>query len=250
MRRRLLRVAALVSLGVGVLLPANAAAKPPGGGGSSVWTCTAGYVALTFDDGPDLSSGNNTPQIVATLTSYGVHATFFEVGENVTARPDLTALVAAAGNPVANHSYDHADLATLTSALVTDELTRTSAAIGAAGVASPTLFRPPYGSTNDVVRADAEALGMTEVLWNVDPRDWNAKSTTSVVSKVMRGVRPGSIVLMHDGWTRYTVAAVPQILQQLRSRGYCPGLIARSPTWDWSLRGFTVVVPDPTGPHP
>ncbi len=213
------------------------------------WTCTAGYAALSFDDGPDPSAANNTQKIVSTLAAFGAHATFFEVGDNVAAHPQLTRAVAAAGDVVGNHSYTHPVLADLDHAQVVDEFTRTSKAISAAGAPAPSLFRPPDGSTSETVRLLAESARMTETQWNVDPRDYEAKSARAIVDSVTRNMRSGSIILLHDGYTRHTTEALPSILRAMQSKGLCPGLIERSTIWNEDQRGYTDVVADAKGPH-
>lgn len=242
-RHRPVGVAGLL---VGALLVGSVGAPPAPAAG---WTCTSGYVALTFDDGPDPSVAQNTPSIVAILSAYGAHATFFEIGENVRARPAVTKAVVDAGHVVGNHSYTHSRLSQLSTAQVADELTRANDAIVVAGAPAPSLFRPPYGATSDAIRAVAESMSMTETLWSVDSRDYAASSSQAIVRSVTRKLKAGDIVLMHDGWSKYTVGALPAILDFMQSKGLCPGLIERSVTWDPALRGYTRVVPDPNGPH-
>ena len=87
---------------------------------------------------------------------------------------------------------------------------------------TPCLFRPPGGAYNSRVVADAKALGMTTVIWNVDPRDWSTPGSGAIYSRVVSAARPGAIVIMHDGGGNRseTVAALPRIIRTLRDRGY------------------------------
>lgn len=177
-------------------------------------------VALTFDDGPWPGA---TRRILAILHRFDVRATFFMVGTQVVANPNIVRNVVAAGHEIADHSYDHPDsFADLADEQVVSEIGDASAALADLGV-SPTSFRPPGGSYDDAVVASARSQGMRTVLWDVDPRDWvSGVPAKVIVSRVLRGVRPGSIVLLHDGGgdARHTIKALPDLIRALRQRGY------------------------------
>ncbi len=87
---------------------------------------------------------------------------------------------------------------------------------------APCLFRPPGGAFDSRVVSDARSLGMSTVIWDVDPRDWSTPGSGAIYSRVVSATRPGSIVLMHDGGGNrsQTVAALPKIVHTLRHRGY------------------------------
>jgi peptidoglycan/xylan/chitin deacetylase (PgdA/CDA1 family) len=176
--------------------------------------------ALTFDDGPDATY---TPQILAVLAAAGVPATFFTVGYEGAARPDLLRAEAAAGDSVEDHTWDHPDLTRLSSPEVASELSSTADVIQQATGVRPSCFRPPYEATNSTVVSIAAGLGLTQTLWNVDPRDWSRPGVSSIVNNVLSNSNGrGVIILMHDGGgdRSQTVAALPQIIAGLRSRGY------------------------------
>lgn len=88
----------------------------------------------------------------------------------------------------------------------------------------PTLFRPPFGETDDQVRADEARIGVLEVLWTVDSQDWNNATVAQIVAAA-HTLQPGGIILMHD-WPPNTIQAVPLIAQDLAARGLCAGKIA------------------------
>ncbi|MEU4198069.1 polysaccharide deacetylase family protein [Kribbella sp. NPDC026611] len=177
------------------------------------------YVVLTFDDGPDLEY---TPKILAILKQYEAKATFFEVGQNVRKHPELTKLVHAAGHSVENHTWTHTDLRTLGAAAFRQEVTSTDQAIRTAIGGTPGCLRPPYGGVNAAVRQRAKALGKDLVVWTVDSRDWTKPGATAIVQRVLKNVRNGSVILMHDGGGNRaeTVAALPTILKSLKAQGY------------------------------
>ncbi|MDF3143218.1 MULTISPECIES: polysaccharide deacetylase family protein [unclassified Streptomyces] len=170
-------------------------------------------IALTFDDGPAVPE---TATLLTYLAQYNARATFFTVGQNVAAHPDLVRAEARAGNEVGNHSWSHPDLTKLTSEQVAYQLNRTSAAIKAATGKAPTLFRPPYGAVNSAVR---RATKLSPVLWTLDTEDWKYPDAAKVAQSVIGKVKRNDVVLMHDIHPT-SVAAVPEIVRTLSARGY------------------------------
>jgi len=174
-------------------------------------------IALTYDDGPS----TYTPGFLRELRKLGVPATFFMIGQQVSANASLLRSMLRDGHMVANHSWNHANLGA-GGAGASTQLRDTSAAIRRATGFTPCLFRPPYGSTGaDLVRR-ANAQGMTSVLWSVDPLDWRMPGTGSIVSTVLSQAGGGGIILSHDGGgpRSQTLAAMPQIVHTLKRRGY------------------------------
>ncbi|MBC9728942.1 polysaccharide deacetylase family protein [Streptomyces sp. TRM68367] len=182
-------------------------------GGDDTDCSRAKCIALTFDDGPAVKE---TAQLLTYLARYRARATFFVVGQNVAAHPDLVRAEARAGCEVGNHSWNHPDLTRLTPAQIRSQLDRTSAAIKAATGRAPTLFRPPYGAVNGTVKA---ATGLSPVLWDVDTEDWKYRDSAKVARSVIDKAKPNDVVLMHDIHAT-SVGAVPQILRTLGARGY------------------------------
>jgi peptidoglycan/xylan/chitin deacetylase (PgdA/CDA1 family) len=181
-----------------------------------------GYVALTYDDGPLPGS---TTALLDALRAGGARATFFVQGNNSQQYPELLTAIDAAGMWVANHSWDHPYLTQVTEQQVRDQLSATQQQVSSTIGRTPTLFRPPYGDTNDTVRAVATDQGLTEVHWTIDTVDWDASTTEdSIVAAVSRAVA-GDIVLMHGPWNPATANAVPRILADLSSRGLGTGMI-------------------------
>lgn len=186
-------------------------------------------IALTFDDGPDPTW---TPKIAAILRAQRVPATFFEVGSLVVRHPELTRMLYRDGFELGNHTFTHADPATLPGWESSMQIAATESAIaGAAGV-RPVLVRPPYSSTPDAVTNRQEQAwariaraGYRIVLSNYDTEDWSRPGVSTIVSNVVSQLpRDGSggIVLMHDagGNRAETVAALPKLIGALRARGY------------------------------
>jgi peptidoglycan/xylan/chitin deacetylase (PgdA/CDA1 family) len=176
-------------------------------------------VALTFDDGPWPDS---TEQILATLKKYKVKATFFVVGNVAEKRPELVKKEMGAGMEVENHSWSHpTSFADLPAKRIRQEIRECRDYLKGLGVTSR-LFRPPGGSYSDRVLRIARKLGARLTLWSVDPRDWADDATAKQISKsVLDAVRPGSIVLLHDGGgdQSATVKALPRIIRGIKSMG-------------------------------
>jgi peptidoglycan-N-acetylglucosamine deacetylase len=173
-------------------------------------------VALTFDDGP----GPRTRAILRMLTAAKMPATFFLIGELVQLHPKIPRLEVQLGMAVGDHTESHPDLTKLTAHAVKQQLSDARDAIEAASGAKVTLFRPPYGARNVHVDAQARALGLLEVLWDVDTRDSERAPADKVAANARRGMRGGSIILMHEDAA--TVQALPSILRSLRRRHLQP----------------------------
>lgn len=190
---------------------------------SGVYGAAPNEVALTFDDGPTPYS---TPAILAELEQTHTPATFMVEGQYVSAWPDLLRREWSDGFAIGIHTWNHPDMPTISPAAQVSQLASTSAAIHAALGASACIWfwRPPYGDTNAQVLRSASSLGLTTVTWDVDPQDWSRPGVNTIVSRVLGQVRPGSIVLMHDGPAQReeTAAALPAILAGLRARGLHP----------------------------
>jgi peptidoglycan/xylan/chitin deacetylase (PgdA/CDA1 family) len=128
----------------------------------------------------------------------------------------VTRRIVAEGHEIGNHTWDHRSLAHMNSRQIRAELTRTADAVQHASGVRPSLIRPPFGATDKLVERTA---GGPLILWSVDTRDWRDRNTRIVYQRAVGEVDPGGIILLHD--TRpTTVAAVPQIIDTLRQRGY------------------------------
>ncbi len=169
-------------------------------------------VALTFDDGP----GPYTKLMLDKLRKHHVAATFFIVGRNVALAPSLPALERRAG-AVGDHTYTHPLLTGLGAGEQESQIARTQEAVEHASRGPVFLFRPPYGAHNAVTDRIARTRGLLEILWNVDSRDSLGASYAQIEQTVIAGLRPGSIILMHENHGQ-TVRAMLAIFAALRRR--------------------------------
>ena len=176
-------------------------------------------VALTFDDGPN---PRYTPRILALLQRYHVKATFFEEGREVEAHPELSRLVAAQGHILGNHTLTHPYLLRQSAKGIRREMAGGERCLEDALHCKTYLFRPPRGQWNPVVFREARREGDHIILWSVGVEHHDARTARSMAARALRLVRPGGILLMHDGGgnRETTVQALPLILEGLRKRGY------------------------------
>ena len=174
-------------------------------------------VALSYDDGPS----NYTPRVLDLLKQHRAHATFFEIGNQMAGRSAIQRRILAEGHSIGNHSWSHPVLSGGGS-LADSQLRSTKAKITSQTGFTPCLFRPPYGAKSPALIRIARSHGMLTINWDVDPADWSRPGTGAIISRVMAQVRPGSIILMHDGGgdRSQSVAATGTILRRLAGRGY------------------------------
>lgn len=180
---------------------------------------------LTFDDGPN---GDFTQRILELLRQYNARATFFVVGSQVREGVDLLRSAAADGHYIANHTWDHVWLDQVSREEFYAQIQRTrNELLEVAGdlftLDGDVLFvRPPYGAIRVENRQWLAEMGLTSVLWDIDPQDWRRPGVDAIAGYVLNQAFPGAVVLLHDGGGErsQTVAALEIILRELSARGY------------------------------
>lgn len=151
----------------------------------------AKLLAITYDDGP----GPYTDYLLDELAKRSVRATFFVTGYNAAEYPETLTRIVDEGHQLANHTYNHSNLNTLSSASVAREISSVQALITAAGGDEAAFVRPPYGNANDSVKA---AANVPLVYWSVDPQDWKYLNRTTVCNNIVNASYDGAIILVHD----------------------------------------------------
>lgn len=183
-------------------------------------------VALTFDDGPSLDT---TQRILAILAAKGVKATFFETGEHAAAHPELVKAVVDQGHAVGSHSWSHPRLTSLSATAVTDEVDRSTQAVSAAAGTRVCLMRPPFGLSDTRSDGIIAALGLTNVGWTHNPKDWlNPTPEQLRRDSAPWPGNPSTILLLHEHGREdpeqigpsATVEALPHIIDDYRAAGY------------------------------
>ncbi|MGH3779802.1 MAG: bifunctional polysaccharide deacetylase/glycosyltransferase family 2 protein [Pseudonocardiaceae bacterium] len=183
-------------------------------------------VSLTFDDGPDPTW---TPAVLAVLQKNDVPGTFFEIGSQVVAHPELTRDLHNAGEEIGVHTFTHPDLGVVTPSRFDQELGDTQLAIAGAADITSYLLRPPYSSTPIAITnlgmatiTRAGQLGYMTALVNVDSDDWKRQGVASILQHAAPPAGAGAVILMHDagGDRSETVAALAKLIPQLKQQGY------------------------------
>ena len=169
-------------------------------------------IALTFDDGP----GEYTEELINCLVENNAKATFFMLGQNVEAYPEIAKKLSDAGMELGNHSYSHPDLVTIGAEAAAQQVSNTDAALKAATGFEATVMRPPGGSFNDSVKA---AINHPLIIWSIDTRDWATKSEDQTYQVVMDNAQDGSVVLMHD-IHEWSVKAAIRMIPDLIAKGF------------------------------
>ena len=192
-------------------------------------------VALSFDDGPDPEW---TPKVLDVLQQKHAPATFFVIGESAAQQASIIKREYATGDEIGNHTFTHPDFETASTAQIQLELNLTELFLDSRLGVKTTLFRPPYGIDHEPESATefrnlptAQDLGYVIVGAEIDPHDWGELTNggapppvQTIVQRVVAGVKAneGNVILMHDGGgdRSHTLAALPQIIDQVRAAGY------------------------------
>lgn len=173
-------------------------------------------IALTFDDGPNPAT---TTRILDLLKKYNAKATFFVLGQNIAGNEEILKRMVAEGHEVANHSFTHPNLTTLSPEQVKQEIEQAQVAIEKVIGKRPTMMRPPYGAVNQTVM---NTMNLPAIYWSVDSLDWKSRNPQAILSVIQANTHPGSIILMHD-IREPTADSLEPVLQYLQSQGYVLG---------------------------
>lgn len=175
-------------------------------------------IALTFDDGP---WPGNTEGILDILKKNNIKGTFFWIGRNLKEYPELAQKVVADGHAIGNHTWHHW-YHPMSHEVAAREIEDTTELIYKTTGVKTTLFRPPGGFLHNGVADYARKKNYLIAMWSADSIDYSRPSVEKLISNVMKEVKPGGMVLMHDGGgdRSQTVQALPIIIDKLRSQGY------------------------------
>ena len=177
-------------------------------------------IALTFDDGPYPFF---TPLLLHQLSLESVPATFFLVGRTVQEYPELAQRIVASGDEIGNHTFNHYTLTALSDEEIYDQIADCGALLERYTGQPVTLFRPPHGHYDTRVVDIARRLGYRTILWNDAPDDAPTSNVEvpvpAIIERVVSQARPGGIILLHSGQYN-TILALPEVISQLRARGY------------------------------
>jgi len=195
------------------------------GEGEIVWWVRTNQkvVALTLDDGPD---PKYTPTVLKLARDKGIKLTFFLVGKEIRLHPDLAREEAAEGHAIGNHTWDHPALTRETPPQDISEIERCEDEIEKICGQRTRLFRPPKGYWDGDTFVEAERLGYRMILWSAALEHRTAKTPEAMAQRILRHIRPGMIILAHDGEPcrpidrSKTMKALPILVDGLLERGY------------------------------
>ena len=185
-----------------------------------IWRLSDENVYLTFDDGPD---ENITPRLLNLLNKHEIKATFFVVGQKAERHPETVLQIHQNDHVIGNHSYTHPHLIFKSKEVIEQEIKRTDKILLEITGKRPTLFRPPYGQFGLAVLSVLKSTNHRMVLWSASSQDYKVKaSTEKIQARMKKYVRPGKIVLMHDGHSKslHTFRALENSLGAFKERGF------------------------------
>lgn len=172
------------------------------------------YISITFDDGP---SGQITDTLLAGLQARGVRATFFICGYRIRSFRTYPQKILDGGHEIGLHTDTHATLTKLGAQGVRQELEGMMGLLPEGYRVS--LMRPPGGAYNDTVRAVCLDMGLSIIMWSIDPKDWATNDVDLIVNRIVSGAHDGGIILMHD-LKSSSVQAALKAIDKLQAQGY------------------------------
>jgi peptidoglycan/xylan/chitin deacetylase (PgdA/CDA1 family) len=184
---------------------------------------TGHQVALTFDDGPDPQV---TPRLLDALGAAGARATFFTIGRYLQQHPAIAERAINEAHELGNHSWQHDRMQNFYSTRAqAADIDRSIGLLQALSGSERPLYRPPIGLKSPALARAAHARRLTMIAWSLHSRDTRLCEARAIAAQVLDRIRPGDIVLLHDGHDREgyhrtaLLGALPTILQGLRERG-------------------------------
>ncbi len=174
------------------------------------------HISLTFDDGPHPAY---TERLLKVLKQARVHATFFVVGKQAELHPELLKMISDDGHEIANHTYSHRNMRTLSPSDICEELEKTEKIVESVTGKKMRYFRPPGGQYNSQVVAAAKDRGYEMVLWSIFPQDHTNPASELIRSRVLTGAKNDGIVLLHSG-IENTLQTLPDLIKTLKRKGY------------------------------
>lgn len=158
------------------------------------------------------------PQMLDILEAHNAHITFFIGGSWAKKNPEMLKLIASKGHELANHSYSHPHPNGLNKEENKEEIQKAEDIINEIIQIKTKLYAPPYGEYNTTVIDAASELGYPLIMWTVDTVDWKRPAPSLIQNRVIKKLSNGALILMHP--TEPTIAALPELLNEIASRGY------------------------------
>lgn len=172
------------------------------------------YAALTFDDGP---SGHYTRRLLEGLAERDAKATFFLCGYRLAEMPSLGKQIADQGHEIGFHGYSHKNMRSMSRRAIAGELSDSWELMPEG--CRPVWLRPPGGCCSDSVRQVAEVRGLSILSWSVDPKDWAVQDSAAVTRHILKNIRDGDVILLHD-MSDSSVDAALAVIDALQPQGW------------------------------
>lgn len=176
-------------------------------------------VALTYDDGPN---PEYTKKLVKLLDKLGVKATFFTIGKEIEAYPQVIKQLVKSGHEVGNHSYSHQKMIWKTPKFIAEEINQTDELLRQLGVENEILFRSPFGFKRLTLPYILKQQKKKNILWSLDPKDYQESNPEIIAQRILENIKPGAIILLHDGGgdRTATINATEIVIHKLQAQGY------------------------------
>ena len=177
-------------------------------------------VYFTFDDGP---TPGGTGRLLDVLARYDAHASFFLLGQCAERYPGLVRALADAGHTIGNHTYSHPNAWTISEEVLLHELERTTSLLEDLTQQPIRWMRPPYGYFTRPMRSWCQLRRQRLTMWDLGTGDFLRGATQAQVEqRILKGIRPGSIVVLHDNPNTTLIApnALAAVLAHLRGEGW------------------------------
>jgi peptidoglycan-N-acetylglucosamine deacetylase len=178
-------------------------------------------MAISFDDGPN---GAHTVEVLRLLDKYDAKATFFVIGQNAEREPELVRELELRGHAIGSHTYSHVKLNDVPLRAACDEIDRGHRALLATGVRDGRLFRAPHGQKTFGVFRHLRRSGLRLVAWTAGVYDTNCPHPEVITARARRWVRPGTILLLHDGKHGHDRGAMTRALEDILALARARGL--------------------------
>jgi len=188
--------------------------------GSKIYNLTLKkkVIALTFDDGPSPFSTNKILQL---LKKYNAKATFFVIGKEVEKYPNIAKSIIKNGHNLANHSLDHSRLIFKSFDFIQNQITTTDNIIKDLGYKKEIYFRAPFGNQFLILPYMLKKYKKKHIHWDIILNDWENPPVSVMLNKFEKKLKPGSIVVLHDGYNREkTISLTSIILEKYTKKGY------------------------------
>ncbi len=181
-------------------------------------------LALTYDDGPN---DPYTRQLMEVLAKHDVRATFFVIGRYAQRKPEIVRELVKAGHAVGNHTYTHPNLIFQSETQVRTQLRACRQVLEDAIGAPSNLFRPPFGGRRPAVMRILKEGGLDPIMWSITGYDWSPTTPERIEKNVLRQLRGGDVILLHDGGhvemgadRSHTVAVTDRLITRFKAEGY------------------------------